>query len=77
MYFRPPSDICPQDAPMICSAEYEVNQNDMDRSFVENTFTVSAASPDEQNVGDSASKSVALPGSPAAAIGEPPPETCG
>lgn len=67
-----PPDICPEDAPMKCSGTYEVNQADMDRGFVGNTFAVSASSPDEENVGGSTSESVALPGNPVVTIGEPP-----
>lgn len=63
--------MCPQDVPMKCLGKYGVKQIDMDRSFVENTFAVSALSPGEDNVGDSTNISVALLGTAVAKIGEP------
>ncbi|CAM9789547.1 unnamed protein product, partial [Ectocarpus sp. 6 AP-2014] len=62
---------CPQDEAMACTGTYIVNQADMDRGHVENTFTVSASSPGEPDgpdVADSASKTVALPGTPSTTI---------
>ncbi|CAN0569863.1 unnamed protein product, partial [Ectocarpus sp. 12 AP-2014] len=64
-------DICPQDEAMACTGTYIVKQADMDRGHVENTFTVSASSPGEldgPNVADSASQTVALPGTPSTTI---------
>lgn len=68
-----PLDMCPQDTPMECSGTYTVKQTDVDSGLLENTFTVSASSPDlpdEPDVGGSESTTVALPGTPLATIGE-------
>ncbi|CAM9230892.1 unnamed protein product [Scytosiphon promiscuus] len=65
------TDICPQDAAMICLGSYVVEQADMDRSYLENIFTMSASrsgSSDGLDVGDSASNIVPLPGTPVVAI---------
>lgn len=65
--------MCPQDAPMECSGTYTVEQTDMDSGVLDNTFTVSASSPNLPNqpdVGASKSATVDLPGTASATIGE-------
>lgn len=58
---------------MECSGTYTVKQTDVDSGVLENTFTVSASSPnlpDEPDVGASESTIVVLPGAAYATIGE-------
>lgn len=58
---------------MECSGTYTVEQPDMDNGVLDNTFTVSASSPDlpdEPDVGASESTTVSLPGTAFATIGE-------